>query len=164
MTADDEKRRQPAGPESSRIRNAQDFYGGLVLIGMAAFAWWATGDLPGSKGLAFGPGTAPRLFTGLLAIVGVVVTLLGLFTDGKPVGRYAIRGPLLIFASVLVFAGTVKPAGLVLATFVTVVVASAASTETRWRETLPWAAALSGFCAFLFPYALGLPLALWPHF
>jgi putative tricarboxylic transport membrane protein len=146
-----------------RIRNGRDFYGGLVLVAFAAFAWWATRDLPGASGLEFGPGTAPRLFAGLLAVVGLAVTALGVLTDGPPVGRYAVRGPLLIFASVLVFAGTVKPLGLVLATFVTVLVASAASPETRWREAVPWAAALSAFCAFLFPYALGLPLDLWPH-
>jgi putative tricarboxylic transport membrane protein len=74
-----------------------------------------------------------------------------------------VRGPLLIFASVLVFAMTVKPFGLVLSTFVTILVTSAASSETRWREAVPWAAALSAFCAFLFPVALGLPLPLWPR-
>ena len=145
-----------------RIRNGRDFYGGLVLIAIAAFAWWTTGDLPGAKGLTFGPGTAPRLFAGLLVVAGVAVTLLGLFTDGPAAGRYALRGPLLIFAAVLVFAGTIKPLGLVIATFITVLVASAASSETRWREALPWAAALSVFCSFLFYYALSVPLSLWP--
>ncbi len=145
-----------------RIRNGRDFYGGLVLIAIAVFAWWTTGDLAGSKGLTFGPGTAPRLFAGLLAVAGVAVTLLGLLTDGPAVGRYAVHGPLLVFASVLVFAGTIKPLGLVIATFITILVASAASAETRWREIIPWAAALSAFCAVLFHYGLSLPLALWP--
>ncbi len=156
--ADDSRR----SPHARPIRNARDFYGGLVLIAIAAFAWWTTGDLAGSKGLTFGPGTAPRLFAGLLALAGVTVTLLGLLTDGPEVSRYAARGPLLVFASVLVFAGTIKPLGLVIATFITILVASVASAETRWRDILPWAAALTAFCAILFPYGLGLPLALWP--
>jgi putative tricarboxylic transport membrane protein len=155
MTAEREPRRL--------IRNTQDFYGGLALMTLAAFAFWATRDLPGSVGLAFGPGTAPRLFAGLLFFVAAIVTGIGVFTDGPSVGRYAVRGPLLIFASVLVFAMTVKPFGLVLSTFITILVTSAASSETRWREAVPWAAALSAFCAFLFPFALGLPLALWPR-
>lgn len=146
-----------------RIRNARDFYGGLVLVALALFAFWATRDLQGSRGLAFGAGTAPRLFAGLLVAVGLAVTLLGLLTSGPGVGRYAIRGPLLIFASVLAFAGTIKPLGLVVSTFITILVASAASAETRWREAFVWAAALSVFCAFLFIYALGLPLPLWPR-
>ena len=150
------------GARRLAIRNPQDFYGGLVLVAFAAFAFWATRDLPGSQGLTFGAGTAPRLFAGLLVVVGALVTILGLVTKGPAVGRYTVRGPLLVFASVLVFAGTVKVVGLVAATFLTVLVASAASRETRWREAIPWAAALSVFCALLFSALLGLPLPLWP--
>ncbi|HEY8244545.1 MAG: tripartite tricarboxylate transporter TctB family protein [Vicinamibacteria bacterium] len=145
-----------------RIRNPQDFVGGLVLVALAAVAFWATRELPGSRGLTFGPGTAPRLFAGLLAFTGAVVTILGVVTPGPSLARYVLRGPLMIFASVCVFAAAVKPLGLVLATFVTVLVASAASAETRWREAVVWAATLSVFCALLFSYGLGLPLALWP--
>ena len=145
-----------------RIRNPQDFVGGLALVALAAVAFWATRDLPGSRGLTFGPGTAPRLFAGLLAFTGAIVAILGVVVPGPALGRYALRGPLVIFASVCVFAATIKPLGLVLATFVTVLVASAASAETRWREAVPWAAALTAFCALLFSTGLGLPLALWP--
>ena len=133
------------------------------MVALALFAFWATRDLAGSRGLAFGPGTAPRLFAGLLVVVGLIVTLLGIFTDGPAAGRYALRGPLLVLASVLVFAGTIKPLGVVVSTFITVLVAGAASAETRWRELIIWAAVLSAFCAFLFSYALGLPLPLWPR-
>ena len=50
------------------IKNHQDFWGGLALLALALFAWWATRDLPGQSGFAFGPGTAPRLFIILLAL------------------------------------------------------------------------------------------------
>lgn len=145
------------------IGNRQDFFGGLALVALAAVAFWASRDLPGSQGLTFGPGTAPRLFAGLLAFAGTIVTVLGVVTTGPAAGPYALRGPLLIFSSVLVFAGTVKVLGLVAATFVTVLIASAASRETRWREAIPWAAAISVGCTLLFSTALGLPLPLWPR-
>ena len=149
-----------AGP-SRAIRNPQDVVGGLALVALAAIAFWAARDLPGSRGLTFGPGTAPRLFAGLLAFAGAIVAVLGFVTPGPSV-RYAWRGPLLIFAAVCVFAGTVKLLGLPVATFLTVLVASAASDETRWREALPWALALSVACTLLFPLAIGLPFPLWP--
>ena len=60
-----------------KVRGPRDFYGGLALIGLAILAIWASGDLPGTHGFAFGPGTAPRLFAGLLAIVGALVALGG---------------------------------------------------------------------------------------
>src|SRR5262249_51403795 len=90
----------------SVIRNPQDFYGGLALVALSLFAFWASGDLPGMRGFSFGPGTAPRLFAGVLLTFGVVITATGLLTDGKPLERYAIRGPFWITVSIFVFATT----------------------------------------------------------
>jgi putative tricarboxylic transport membrane protein len=200
-----------------RIRNQQDFYGGLVLIAVAAFALSASRDLPGMRGFAFGPGTAPRMFAGILGVLGLVVAIGGLVTDGPPVERVAVRGtalgalliaifivvsnyatpittalglrqyetvlaamvvllvtiplargagrgPLYVVAGTLVFAGTIRPLGLVLASFISIVVCAAATVEVRWRETILWAAGLTIFCALLFVYALNLPFSFWPRF
>ena len=147
-----------------KIRNPQDFYGGLVLIGLALIALWATLELPGMHGFAFGPGTAPRVFAVLLMGFGAVITAIGVLTDGPKVERYAWRGPLLVTAAVMVFSSTVRPLGLVISSFITLMVASAAAEDVRWGESLIVSAALTLFCALLFPYALNLPLYLWPRF
>src|SRR5262245_55986632 len=42
-----------------KVRAPREFYGGLSLIGVAIVAIWASGELPGMHGFAFGPGTAP---------------------------------------------------------------------------------------------------------
>ena len=51
-------------PRSGSFRCAapQDYYGGLVLMMLAILALIASAELPGQRGFAFGPGTAPRLF------------------------------------------------------------------------------------------------------
>ena len=200
-----------------RIRNEQDFYGGLVLVAVAAFALWASRDLPGMRGFAFGPGTAPRMFASILGALGLIVAAGGLVTDGPRVegvavrgtalgglliaifilvsnyatpitaglglrqyetvlaaivvllvtiaiARGADRGPLYVVAGTLVFAGTIRPLGLVLASFISIVVCAAATVEVRWRETILWAAGLTIFCALLFVYALNLPFSFWPRF
>lgn len=153
------------GPQDGRlIRNPQDFVGGLALVALAAFALWAGSDLPGMRGFAFGPGTAPRLFAWLLGAFGLGIAALGILTDGPKVQRYAVRGPLFITASVLLFAVAIRPLGLVVTSFATILVCAAASEETRWIETVIWAAVLTVFCALLFPYGLNLPLPLWPRF
>src|SRR5262249_52718393 len=87
-----------------RVRGPRDFYGGLALIALAIVAIWTSGDLPGTHGFAFGPGTAPRLFAGLLAICGALVALSGLFLDGPRLESYAIRGPAWVIAAILTFA------------------------------------------------------------
>jgi putative tricarboxylic transport membrane protein len=203
-----------------RIRNPQDFYGGAVLAAVALFGLWAASDLPGMRGFAFGPGTAPRLFAYALLGLAAVIAAIGLFTDGPSSGdfsfsgplfgaimivalipityysnrigrsipgvppdvvvaalgaavvlvlafllmRFAPRGPLFITASTLIFAITVRPLGLVFATFVSLVVSSIATEEGSWIETIIWSAVLTTFCALLFPWGLNLPLQLWPRF
>src|SRR5262249_48793983 len=64
------------------VRAPQDFYGGLALVLLAIFALVASAELPGQRGFAFGPGTAPRLFAGVLALIGAAVSLVGVFVDG----------------------------------------------------------------------------------
>jgi putative tricarboxylic transport membrane protein len=146
------------------IRNPQDFFGGLALVILALIAWWAVRKLPGQQGFAFGPGTAPRLFIILLFLNGAAIMAIGVFTDGPLMERYHWRGPLFITAAVFVFAACIRPLGLVISSFSMILVAAAATPEVRWIETVIWAAVLSAFCAFLFPYVLNLPMQLWPRF
>jgi putative tricarboxylic transport membrane protein len=155
-----------------RVRGPRDFYGGLVLIALAIIAIWTSGDLPGTHGFAFGPGTAPRLFAGLLAIVGALVALSGLLVDGPPIERYAVRGPAWVLLAILAFAGmirgvsigpvTIPPLGLVPSTFAAFLVSIFGSTEMRWVESLIAAVVMTAFCVGLFVYLLQLPFQLWP--
>ncbi len=157
---------QPAGNQAqskSFIRNPQDFWGGLVMVAFAVFALWASSDLPGMRGFAFGPGTAPRLFSWLLVATGAAVAIGGLFADGPPIEKWGIRAPVLFIASVIFFGATVRPLGLIISTFFTLMIASAATREVRWVEAVIWAVALTVFCVGLFIYGLNLPLQLWPR-
>jgi len=69
------------------VRSPQDFYGGLALVLLAIFALVASAELPGQRGFAFGPGTAPRLFAGALALMGGIVALIGVFADGPRIEK-----------------------------------------------------------------------------
>jgi hypothetical protein len=147
-----------------RLKGAQDYFGGVVLIAVALFALWASSDLQGMHGFSFGAGTAPRMFSVLLLLLGVAITLVGLLFDGPVMAAYAWRGPLFVSLSILTFAVAIRPLGLVVSAFVTFLVSSLGTPETRWKETIIVGIALTAFCSFLFPYALGLPMQLWPRF
>lgn len=149
---------------SFTIRSPRDFWGGLVLIGVAILAIWASRDLPGQRGFAFGPGTAPRLFAGLLVGLGAVVALVGLVTDGPRIEKYKIRGPVLVIVSILLFAAMIRPLGLVIASYITFIIAIVGSKEMRVVESLLGAAVMTLFCVLLFVYLLNLPFQLWPRF
>jgi putative tricarboxylic transport membrane protein len=154
--------RRGLGRGGPLIRNPLDFFGGIALVVIALVAFWAARDLAGSRGISFGPGTAPRLFAGLLAAAGAAVVVLGLVAGGGGVGRYPVRGPVLVTAAILAFAALIGPLGLALSTFIAILVAAAASPETRWREAVPFAAALTFFCTLLFRYLVGLAVPVWP--
>jgi putative tricarboxylic transport membrane protein len=157
-----------------RVRGPRDFYGGLALIAMALIAMWATGELPGQQGFAFGPGTAPRIFAVLLAIIGALVALGGLLADGPPIEPYAVKGPAFVLVAILLFALmirgvtitslhlTVPPLGLVPSTFAAFMVSIMGSSEMRWVESLIAAVGMTIFCVLLFVYLLQLPFQLWP--
>lgn len=150
-------------PALGLVRNAQDYWGGAALVAFALFALWAASDLPGMRGFAFGPGTAPRLFSWLLVATGAGVALTGLAASGPPLEKWGVRAPVLFIASVVFFGATVRPLGLIISTFFTLMIASAATREVRWVEASIWSAALTVFCVGLFVYGLNLPLQLWPR-
>lgn len=196
-----------------KVRNPQDFYGGIALIGLAIVALLASNNLAGMRGFAFGPATSPRLFAVLLGILGGVVAITGLQTQGGNLERYdvraptlwsiayylfhyttgivwpaiaivlallgvviaffglrnkethiSVRGPVALILAVLLFAETIRPLGLIAASFLTIMAAAGASPEVNWKESAIWGVILTGFCSLLFPYALGLPFLLMPTF
>jgi putative tricarboxylic transport membrane protein len=153
---------EPQG-RGSFIRGPRDFYGGLVLVGVALFAYWASYELPGMRGFAFGPGTAPRMFAVVLGLLGLAVAVTGVLVKGPSIERFYVRGPFFISLSVVLFAWMVRPLGLVIASFLSILAAAGATPEARPLETIIWGALLTAFCCFLFPYALNLPMQMWPN-
>jgi putative tricarboxylic transport membrane protein len=146
------------------VRSPRDLYGGAVLAMLGTLALLASAELPGQRGFAFGPGTAPRLFSVVLAALGAVVALGGVFAEGPPIEKYKIRGPMLVIIAICSFAGLIRPLGLFPATFLAFMISILGSTEMRWIESLIAAAAMTAFCWLLFVVLLGLPFQLWPRF
>jgi putative tricarboxylic transport membrane protein len=136
----------------------------MALVGLSLIAFVASNDLPGMRGFAFGPGTAPRIFAFTLAALSLIVVVSGFIYKGPHITRYNLRGVFFIIAAILVFAATIRPLGLVFATFATVLVCAAAADDVKWKESVLWAAVLTTFCSLLFPYGLNLPFMLWPRF
>ena len=146
------------------IRGPQDFVGGVALMAIALFALWASSDLQGMHGFSFGAGTAPRMFAVLLLGLGIAVTGRRSCAEGAHLATYHWRGPLFVSLSILSFAVTIRPLGLVVSAFASFMIAALGTPETRvegnhHRRHLPDDRLQSAF-----PYALGLPLQLFPRF
>src|ERR1044072_8096918 len=117
-----------------RVQNPQDVYGGMALILLSLIAFVASNDLPGMRGFAFGPGTAPRLFAFALALLSLGVVVGGLLVAGPSVSAYKLRGVIFIIGAILAFAATIRPLGLVIASFATMIVCAAAADDVKCRE------------------------------
>jgi hypothetical protein len=145
------------------VRAPQDYYGGLVLMMLAILALIASSELPGQRGFAFGPGTAPRLFAIMLFGLSLAVTIVGVVTAGPPIEKYRLRGPLYVLFAICLFAAIIRPFGLVAASFLTFMISIYGSTEMRWVESVIAAAVMTLGCVLLFVYLLNLPFQLWPQ-
>jgi putative tricarboxylic transport membrane protein len=158
VNPDDAGRSQPA----TAIWLRQDFAGGLAIIAVAAFAFWQAFALPVGTLGGMGPGMLPRVLAVLLGALGALLLADSILQPGMPLGRWSVRGPLLVLGAVVAFGLAIRPLGLLIAGPLAIVIAALASDEVRWKETLAFGAAMTVFCIGLFKFALGLPIPLAP--
>ncbi len=104
------------------------------------------------RGFAFGPGTAPRLFAFTLGILSLGVVVGGL-CRGPDVPATRSAAVIFIIGSILAFAACIRPLGLVIASFATMIICAAAAEDVKWRETLLVAIVVTPSVLSCFPMA-----------
>ncbi|HEY6106331.1 MAG TPA: tripartite tricarboxylate transporter TctB family protein [Anaeromyxobacteraceae bacterium] len=140
------------------VRAPQDLAAGLSLVALAALALWAGAGLDAGRLQAMGPGMMPRAVAVMVGLVGLLLIALAFLRAGEPLQRWAWRGPLFLTLGVVGFALTIRPVGLALAGPLVAMVGGAASPESRPRELLVFAVAITAFCVLLFRVLLRLPI------
>jgi hypothetical protein len=144
-----------------RVKNPQDFWSGLLffVVGLAA-VWFGRGYNFGTA-TKMGPGYLPTVLSWGLAGLGAFLAMRAFFDSGPPLERSLVRPQLFILAAIIVFAFSIERFGLGPAVIIVTIIASMASSEMRWVETLILSVGLAALCAVLFIRLLGQPLALW---
>jgi putative tricarboxylic transport membrane protein len=146
------------------IKSPQDFIGGIALLAISVVAYFAMNNLGAMRGFSFGAGTVPRLFCLLLGLLSIAIIVASFTTKGPKLEHIPWRGPVFILASVVFFGLAIRPLGLAVSGVITVLLAGAAVDDFKIGEGIIFAAIITAFCAFLFPFALGQPIPLWPTF
>jgi hypothetical protein len=82
------------------IRSPQNFFAGLALIAIAAFAIWATGDLSQGTLRAMGPAMLPRWLAIGVGLCGLALAVSSLLVSGDPI-RLSDYSSLVTFAVLL---------------------------------------------------------------
>lgn len=147
-----------------RLRNPQDLAAGLFLVAVAVLAYALASDLPMGRAVRMGPGYLPTVLSWLLGGLGLLIAGRGFTIDGPRLERWYWRPLIALTLSLLVFAGLLERAGLVIAILAAVAVSSFAAPRPRIVPVLVLAVVLAAACAALFKYLLGLPIVLMPWF
>ncbi len=141
-----------------RVRSAADLVGAVWLLGLAAFALWAGRGLEGGTLRSMGPAMVPRSIALAIGAAGLLLLALSLLKDGPGLGRWPLRGPIVVTIAILAFALTIRTVGLALAGPLVVIVGGSASPESRPRELVVFGLVLTALCIGLFKYLLSLPI------
>jgi hypothetical protein len=135
---------------------------GIFLVGVGVLGIAAGWDLSMGDAAEMGPGYMPKVLSAIMIGFGVVIGASGVKAEGKPLGRWAWGPAVVVTGAVVVFGVAIEHLGLALTSAIVVLVATVAAPDRRWRQAVPFAIALAFFCVFVFYYALGLPLQVWP--
>jgi len=149
-----------------RIRNQKDFGAGcLYLLAGGGFALGALGYRVGDAA-RMGPGWFPLWIGVMLAVIGLVVAAKSLQRTAVPekVKRPELSSLAWVLGAVVLFGLLLKPAGLVVALVVLVLMSSRASHSFTWRAAAINAVLLTLFSIGVFVEGVGLQLDLWPAF
>src|SRR5262249_20318027 len=146
-----------------RIRSPSDFWCGLLLVALGiAFVVLAQQYRFGTPG-RMGPGFFPTILGGVLAALGLSLTIPAFFRSGEPLPRLGLRPLLTVLAAIIIFTLLLQPLGFVLAALILVLISGFADPELRPLEALGLALLLTVFSVGIFVTLLGLPLNLWPN-
>ena len=144
-------------------RDRKDFNAGLMFIALGGvFAIFATNY---SMGSAVRPGAAyfPTMLGWLLVGLGAIVFLRSFFMHGgEPPSKTHWRQLMFILGSVVVFAFLLEKAGMVISSFVLMVICSFGGWDFRWKEQLVTAVFMTLTNVGIFYYGLSLPFKLFP--
>ncbi|HEY8534978.1 MAG TPA: tripartite tricarboxylate transporter TctB family protein [Vicinamibacterales bacterium] len=145
-----------------RARIGQNVGAGLMFVAAGLGGLYLSQDLEPGSALRMGPGYFPRLLCWLLVAAGVIIALRGAIAGDSAIARWHLRPLVFVLGGVMAFRYLIEPAGLALASVVTVLLCAAASREFRLREAIVLSIGLAVGAIAVFVYALRLPMAVWP--
>jgi hypothetical protein len=149
-----------------KITHAKDFWSGVMFTAFGlAFAGIAQNYDMGTAA-RMGPAYFPSVLGGLLAVLGVLIALRAMKAEehDSQVDKFHFKPLLLILGAVVAFGLLLRPAGLLVALAVLIIISSFGSNEFKWREVIPLTIALTVLVLVVFIYALSMTIPVLPAF
>lgn len=142
-------------------RDAHDIFGGLALAALGLFAFFYAQSYEFGELNRMGPGYFPVALGVILAALGLLIAIPAFFREGSPI-HVEWKTFVLVLVSLVVFALTLKVLGLLLATALSVLIASLADREIRWKGRIFLATGIAAVTYVVFSLGLSMVLPIWP--
>jgi hypothetical protein len=146
-----------------RIRSPSDFWCGLLFVALGTLTVVLAQEYRFGTSARMGPGYFPALLGGLLALIGLTLSVPALFAAGDPLPRIHLRPLVMVLLGIAAFGVTLEYLGLVAAIVALVVIGGLADRDLRPLEIVGVAAFMVAFSTLIFVVLLGLPFRLWPN-
>ena len=104
-----------------------------------------------------GPGYFPILLGVLLTGLGIAIAITALGKPAESFGLISVRGTCLISLSVLFFAVTARPLGMLPSLLISTFIAACSTRQATFRSAIILSLVLTAFNIGIFIYALRLP-------
>ncbi len=150
-----------------KIQHRKELFSGLLFTGFGLGGLLLSPGYRMGTAARMGPGYFPFMVSLCLMGIGVVVCLRSLRRHSAQIQdlqAIQCRPLLLVLGTVFFFGLALRPLGLLLSSFLLVLVSSMAHRNWSLLESLLNAAVLAILVTALFVYGLGMPLGVWPHF
>jgi len=145
-----------------KIRSQKDFWCGALFVAIGIGFMIVARNYRFGTAARMGPGFFPTMLGGLLAGLGLLLSIPSLVHDGDAFPKLHLRPLLTILFGIVVFALSMQPLGFVLAAVILILICGFADPDLRPIESAGLAVLLTAFCVGVFFLLLGLPLNLWP--
>ena len=142
--------------------NQPDLLSGLIFIFIGALGLWGGRVLEMGEAAAMGPGYLPQVVSGLILLIGLGVTIMGLLRSGETLGVLRLRPLLVILVAVSGFAYAAGSLGFIIAVAWLIGIGSLADSEHRLREIAASIVVLTLFGILVFILGLGVQMKLGP--
>lgn len=141
-------------------RDYRDLIGGFVLTALGIFVvvYGQRYELGSLRQM--GPGYFPTALGVLLAILGAFIIVPAFFRKGTSI-EFDWKTVAWVTTSIFVFALVLESLGILVATAISVIVASMPA-KLRTRDRLTLAISICALVYLIFIFGLGMPLPVWP--
>ncbi len=153
---------QNATGKTPGLRSGQDLLSGVMFAAVGVGALWIGRNYPMGTQMRLGSGVFPWLLCWGLIVVGGIIFIKGLLTDGPRLTGWAWRPVLLVTLAAVSFALLIEPAGLVATMLVLMTLGALAGEGHSVRQLAVFFPAMLVIGVSIFIWGLGMPIKVFP--